>query len=192
MNPARRGYTLIEVLVALGLGLVLAAALQRFLVGAYRISRDLEADQRTAARAALPFELLAADLRNLPPGGDFALDADGLRFVTLNALDTGCTAARHAVRVRYSWAQAADARVRLRRAEQELTAVTAPGPGVLLTEPADRVVAEIFDGQHWQTRWPLPLPRRPQALRMTLTTTAARPYSRTVRLAPFEWTSHAD
>ncbi len=163
-RSAVRGFTLVELLVALALAALLIAVVQRVLLHLRRSSARLEATQPKDRSTAAALRLLRQDLENLPVGGAIELHEGRLAFVTLSALQTQRLAARQAVAVEHIWEASADG-WRWRRRERALDAPPVPG-GILLADGLREVAVEMFDGRQWQSRWPMATPRAARMLRM--------------------------
>jgi len=192
--PARRGsapaFTLIEVVVGLALGVVLLAAVQRIVVGAYRTSGNIE--QRSAADAARarPFQLLAADLQDRPAGGGLTLHDGVLTLPTLHAMQSPRVAARHVVSVRYRLEPAARGSFQIGRAEREPDDDVWTGAGVPLAEGVATVTIDVFDGERWHPEWPQSVPRMARAVRLTIEWSTGQRAERIVPLTPLQWRRH--
>jgi len=183
------GFTLVEVVVALALGVTLLVAVQALVVTSFRTSVEIQS--RSAAQAAreLPFDLLGPDLASLPAGGGFTLGYGGLTFTTLDSLHSQRLAARHAVVVRYRGEQAAG-RVRLVRQEREVEDQRFSDSGVVLTQDATAIHLEILDGRSWHDRWPLRTARTPAALRLTIEGPEGESLVHVFPLQPMRWRRH--
>lgn len=189
LNP-RSAFTLIEVVVALGLGVVLLVAVQSMVVHAYRSSVAIEEEGAQRSFQDLPFELLAQDLANLPAGAGLSLRGQVLSFNTMNAMQSDCVVARHAVDIEYAIERSADGAVRLKRLERELDEQRAPAAGVTLAAQLESASIEIFDKGTWHDTWPLPTPRTAMAVRLTITWPDGEPQQQIIRLAPLVWRRH--
>jgi type II secretory pathway component PulJ len=185
-------FTLLETVIALGLGVLLVAAVQSLVLHAYRAAATLEEQEHAAARTRLPFELLEQDLSGIV--GQVTLADGELAFTTTNALESERPVVRHAVVVRYQTKSVSDDALCLTRQERELGVdeETNPLGGAVLASGLAAVQLAVGDGQGWHTAWPKPVPRAAWALRMTLTWPDGRTQERTFRLAPWHWRGHDD
>ncbi|MEW6252155.1 MAG: prepilin-type N-terminal cleavage/methylation domain-containing protein [Planctomycetota bacterium] len=182
----RASFTLVETLVALALGALLAAAVQGLIVHAQRTSGQVCVDQAERARRGLPFDLLGQDLAQQPAPA-LVLHDGTLGLTTTAALQSPRLAARHLVNVVYA-TRAAENEPCLVRSEAELN--SAPGPGVALTGGLAAAEFAVFDGRHWQTAWAADPPRRARGLRLRLTWRDGQTLERVFGLGPFEWRRH--
>lgn len=187
--PVRTSFTLIEVVVALGLGVVLLVAIQSLIVHAYRVHATLERQRSADERDALPLALLEQDLTQRTAGGDLTLAEGNLVLDTLSALQADQLVARHAVMVRYSTQHSEHDDLRLLRQERE------PGqepavPPVVLAAGLTAVTFELFDGQKWHRTWPPPVSRAAGAVRVVLTWRAGAPETKIFQLTPLHWRRH--
>jgi prepilin-type N-terminal cleavage/methylation domain-containing protein len=188
--PEPSAFTLVEVIVALALGLLLLAGLQGMTVQAWRTANTLERQQTERDRRALVFDLLAADLAALPPVGGVEVAGSRLRLVTLHAMSAGRDAARHAVDVTWTTRGAPTDRLELLRSERELGAEKPDADGCVLATDVVALNCEVFDGSRWSATWPPPAPRSPVALRIMLQRSGAQPEQRVFRLALWSWRKH--
>jgi hypothetical protein len=186
----RPSFTLIEVVVALGLGVVLMVGVQRLTVQGYRAYAVLQQRQAQAGRYTLACELLGQDLAQLLSVGSLALRADTLSLTTGNAMQSTRVATRHAVVVRYAAVRCGDNRFRLLRDEHELGQESLGGSGVVLADGLTAVTWEVHDGQSWHTLWPLPVPRAARAVRVGLQWADGHQEQRVFALAPLHWGRH--
>ena len=192
-QPTRRAaFTLVEVLVASGLGVAVLLALQALLVNSYRTSVTLEQRAARAAVSQLPFELLQQDLESLPVGSGFRLADATLSFTTLNALHSTRVAARHTVVAIYVLDSDYAGRPRIRRREQELGTEITEDPGVILADNLQAASLSIFDGSEWHTSWPLRTPRRARAVRLRVVSSSGQKHERIIQLTPLRWRRHDD
>lgn len=191
MSRRRRGFTLIEVVIALGLGVLLLLGVQRIVVHAHRAAQAVEAVENAEGRESLPFSILGGDLASLPAGASFVLRDAALEFRTLNALQSQRMAARHTVNVRYSWRQAESGGFRLLRTEWELDRAPGEKTGFPLAVGRTRVSFEIYDGQRWHQRWPLRTRRSARAIRLRLER-RDESRERVLPLKPMRWSRHND
>lgn len=182
--------TLIEVVVALALGVLLLAGVQGIVLGAYRTATVIENQSFADARRQLPFELLRTDLQNQPAGGGLTLRGGVLWLHTMNALQSARVAARHAVGVHYRIEPAADGLCRIVRVEQELGQAFDPETGVVLADNVERAAMEVYDGRRWHSQWPLPTPRSARAVRLAIEWGPGQREECTVVLAPLRWRRH--
>lgn len=186
-----RAFTLIEVVVALSLGAVLAVALQSLLVHAYRTAETLEARESLHATRRLPVGLLRGDLEGCTPGSPITLERDVLTFTTTCALQSTVEAFRHAVEVSYRLQRADDDRLQLKRYERELDAEEA-APGIVIADNVRAVHFAVHDGRCWHTAWPPQTRPRAQAVRMSLAWNEAETTEQRFRMAPWTWRRHDD
>jgi type II secretory pathway component PulJ len=187
----RRAFTLVEVVVALGLGVLLVVGVQGLIVQAYRTSRTLEDRAQAEAVTRLPLELLEQDLAGTM-GGDLVLTNQSLTLRTANAMQSQRIATRHVVHVRYRAVQDPDGTWRLARQEWELDAPVpeAQSSGVVVAEGLAGVHFAAFDGRSWQGTWPPRVARRLLAVRGELTRENGAPEPRVFRMAPWRWRRH--
>jgi hypothetical protein len=183
-------FTLIEVVVGLGLGVVLLVAVQGIVVHAQRAGAALERRAAEAAVQALPFELLVQDLDSRPAGGGLSLRDGELSFTTLNALQSARIAARHVVAVGYRVERIGAGSCRLTRRERELGEQASDETGVVLASGLARAMIEIHDGRTWWDHWPLPTPRPATAVRLTTQRPACEPREQVAPVAPLRWSRH--
>ncbi len=186
----RSGFTLVEVLVGMALGVLLIVTVQSLMIHVYRTGATLEREWHEEALADLPFELLAADLASRPAGGGLSLTEGALTIQSLNSMESQRAAARHAVQVRYSLDRQRPRAQRLTRNEAELDADGVPETSVELASELIGATIEIYDGQAWHVRWPLPSGRAPRALRLTLVDQDGSRRERLYLLAPRSWKRH--
>lgn len=184
-------FTLIEVLVALGLALLLALGLQSLTVNTYRHARALEDRTETAARLALPLELFRQDLSHLTLTTALTLQHNGLSVATTSSMTSQRSAARHAVEVRYI-AVEQGGRWRLTRQEREPNVSGRWSGGTTLAGGLKGVVVEIFDGSAWHRTWPLPDLRPARAAHLVLDHVDGTTQCATVLLDPPRWRRHDD
>lgn len=191
MIRRRWAFTLIEVLIAMGLGVLLLLGLQRIVIHAYRAAQMVESEETANARASFPFSMLAADLAGLPAGAGFVLGGRSLTFRTLSALQSDSIAARHTVNVRYTWEPDGSDELALLRTEWELEAEPEDSVAVTIAQGLQRASIEIFDGQGWHGRWPLRTARAAGAVRLRLER-GDTSGMRVMRLKPMRWRRHSD
>jgi prepilin-type N-terminal cleavage/methylation domain-containing protein len=187
------GFTLIEVIVALSLGVMLAVAVQELLVRSYQAAYIVEQRETVSAVSSLPLELIVADLAQRPAGGGIALQDGTLSLTTTNAMQSERIATRHVVAVSYQQQPDDNGHLRLVRREVELGEEEGEGaeqPGVLLAESLRAIEFEIYDGRTWHSTWPPRVPRSPQAVRVTITHSSGERQQRVIRLAPMTWRRH--
>ncbi len=184
------GFTLVEVLVALGLSVVLLGAVQGLLVQIARTSAALARQGADDARRELPLTLLGQDLAQLLAAGSLSVHDQRLSLTTLNSLQAERLAARHAVEVRYAAAPAADGALQLLRQEWELGQSPPEDGAVVLSSDVAALTFEVFDGQRWQTQWPPSVPRAAGALRVVCRWRDGTVAQRVFRLAPLAWRRH--
>ena len=189
-HAAPRGFTLVETIVALGLGVLLLVAVQRVIVHVCRTTVAIEQLEASELRQALPFELLAADLDHRLPGDELALGARVLRFGSAHALQNPHPVPRHAVQVAYETRITDNSGLTLERTEWEIGAARVRENAVELSNQLKAVTFEIHDGRAWHQTWPPAVPRSACLLRMTLQWTDGTVRSRTFRLAPPRWSRH--
>jgi prepilin-type N-terminal cleavage/methylation domain-containing protein len=185
----RQAFTLVETLAALALAAILALATQRLVVNTYRQTAALQRRLDTEAVQALPLELLVQDLQNRPAGGGLELKDGVLTFGTLNALNSPGPALRHAAIVTYQTQADSGGALRLVRREHA-PGQNAAGPRWVLLAGIRKLDWAVFDGQRWQTVWPLTIPRSARALRVELIHADGRTSARTIRLQPLRWVGH--
>ncbi len=183
----RRGLTLIEVAVGLALGAALCAMLVSILVHTRRAT-DLIAERETSVqRARLPFETLAADLRNRPRAGVVKLSQGVLSFETLNALAPPTRAARFAVEVRYGATPHAGQPAFI-RAERAIEAAD-NHLVVSLAAPIESLRFAVSDGRQWFDNWPPGNRSGATAVRLSLQAAGDLDTTRVIALAPLRWTA---
>ncbi len=181
-------FTLIEVVVALALGVLLAAGVQSLTVHAFRTSAQLQREHTLAARRELAFILLEQDLATLPSPG-VVLSAGGLQFTTAAALQSDRTVTRNAVDVRYVVEPDRSGRQRLLRIEREPGAASGPA-GVELATALKTAQFAVFDGGDWLAVWPTGVPRAALGLRVRLEWPDGQALERRLALAPWHWRRH--
>ncbi len=183
-------FTLVEVVIALTLGVTLLVAVQGLIVGAYRTSDEVERRAADNAAHALPFELLRLDLENRPAGGGLMLADNALRLTTLNTLQSSRLAARHAVKVQYTVEPSNDGLHRLTRREGQLGQRGQRHPGVILADGISEVTLAVFDGREWRDRWPPQITRTAYAVRFEVTWPDGEQEQLIIPLAPLAWSRH--
>jgi prepilin-type N-terminal cleavage/methylation domain-containing protein len=186
----RPAFTLIEVVVALALGVTLLVAVQGLVVQAYRTGVQIEGRAARDATRMLPFVLLRQDLTNRPTTGGLWLQNGVLSFTTLNAMQSARVAPRHAVSVRYACERTGDGASRLLRREAELGRDDRAGAAVVLADGIAAATIDVFDGQSWHDRWPLRVARQARAVRIKLTWSSGKTETQIIRLAPLRWRRH--
>lgn len=184
-----RSFTLVEVLIALALGVLLALGVQSLTLGAYRVSTQIQKEAAHAAARCLAFDILAQDLSNLPAGGGIALGNGALVMTTLNSMAAQRPVARHAVTVQYRILTNAVTGKRLVRWEGPLGSEPLADSGVSLTDTLQSAEFKVFDGQKWQSTWPPATPQVARALRVSVTWTGSDQDERIVPLTPLRWRS---
>jgi len=189
IRPAR-GLTMVETLIALAIAGFLMLALQRLLAQTLATQRavDRNIDGRDLENAAL--ELLAADLTNLPAGGEIHLRENVLEFIGLSALHAQTLGARHAVRIRYRCGGDAGAASREWHRDEKELAATQYVAGAVLAERLTAATFEVFDGRRWQAEWPPATPVPALAIRVRLAYEGGSHIHRIIRLAPLRWSRH--
>ena len=185
----RNAFTLVEVMVALALGALLLAAAQRLLGFAHRTAVTVQADERARSFAAAPFDVFRDDLRMRPAGGGFSLRGGILEFVTLNALMSPTSAARHSVQVEYE-AVTGRGELALERRERELEAPDEPWVALEVVRGLTAVEFAVSDGRSWQPEWPPSIPRAATAIRLRLTHADGRIDERDFPLGALRWRRH--
>lgn len=188
----RPAFTLIEVVVALALGVTLLVAVQGLVVQAYRTSVQIEDRAARDATRTLPFALLGQDLASRPTTSGLWLQNGALSFTTLNAMQSTRVAPRHAVSVRYAYERTGDGTSRLLRRESEPGRDDRTGATVVLADGIATATIDVFDGQGWHDRWPLRVSRQACAVRIKLTWSNGEAKTQIVRLAPLRWRRHDD
>jgi hypothetical protein len=183
-----RSFTLVEVAVALALGVLLAAATQVLVVRAYRASQLLEKEDMQAAALRLPFELLRGDLLAQPSAGGIELRDGVLTFLTLCDLEGGSHATRHTVEVRYRAESAGESLV-LRRAQRTIGNDAKWLSGIVAAKGLKAVSLAVFDGQRWETTWPPSVGRPARGVRVILTGRSSES-TETIPLGPCAWRRH--
>lgn len=180
-----RGFTLVEVLVALTLVALLAVSVQVLTLRCQRTCTRLteRVQARDARRAAL--DLIAQDVSALPVAGSLSLGKDGLRLATLSALQTPRMAARHAVDVRYQLVADPNGSALIRN-EREPASRDWP-EGVELASGLAAATFELFAGRSWHTSWPLAAPQAAKALRVQLAWADGTAENLLLPLAPLAW-----
>ncbi len=191
----RRGLTLIELVIALALGALIAVALQTLAVRAYSSHKLVVERDRTARRGELPRTVFEHDCRNRAAGDDFELAGNMLRFRTLMAFQSERAATRHAVEVRYTIVHEDDETVLL-RAERELGDQAAWSSPLRLGQ-AQRIDIAVFDGRMWHSSWPLAIRRNAHAIRLRLSggdgaSGTPRFHESRVRVQPPRWRNHRE
>lgn len=177
----RRGLTLIEVAAGLALGAALCAMLISISINTRRSTDRIEQREALAQRARLPFETLAADLRNRPRAGVVKLSQGVLSFETLNALAPPVRAARFAVEVRYGVAALGGNRAFI-RAERLIDAAD-NHLVVSLAAPIESLRLAVYDGRAWFNEWPPGNRSGAAALRVALDADEER----VIPLVPMRW-----
>lgn len=189
-RDARHGFTLIEVIVALGLGLVLVFAAQSLAMYAHRAARAIETRDTARSMRELVPGLLAQDLANLTAGCGIVLAENTLALSTVHALQSPRLAARHAVAVSYVTRPRDDGRVDIVRREQERGSPAPDQPGVVLASGLQAARWAVYDGQTWQMRWPTGVPRAARAVRTTLEWSDGTRCQQVLPLTPLVWRRH--
>ena len=184
----RSAFTLIETVIALGLGVLLLLGVQRIVIHSYKTALFLELTESAEAELANPIELLTTDLNSRPAGSGFALRDRVLTFQTLNAMQSDRLAARHAVVVRYALKDDHES-VAVTRSEWETNQTSHDATEVMIGSDLDDAAIEIFDGQRWHDRWPPQTPRSAKAVRIRIEVNGSTK-SKVIRLAPFRWRRH--
>ena len=183
-------FTLIEMVVALGLGILLLVVVQQMTVQAYHTARIVQDRADEATVHGLPVTLLREDLAQLPPGGGVRLEECVLSLVTTNALQSQRVATRHAVTVAYRVAPSDAIGLQLVREESELGKARRKSSGVILVTGLQQVDLEVFDGRQWHRRWPLRMSRSATALRITIQWPNGERQQSVLRLEPLQWRRH--
>lgn len=163
----RAGFSLVEVVIALGLGVLLVAAVQTLVVQAYRTSQRMQADERFAELRRLPLELCRADLAGQPIVGGLELRDGVLTLETLCDLEGNTAAVRLAIQSRYR-TQSDGAELSVVRAQRPMRDPRGWSANVVIASGLKSFEVDVSDGQRWHPRWPTPTPRMPRALRIRL------------------------
>ncbi len=190
LRGSSSAFTLIEIVVALALGVTLLVAVQGLVVSAFRASDEIERHAVHAAARTLPFDLLRQDLESQPAGGGLLLADNVLRLTTLNALRSSRPAARHAVTVQYAVEPSGSGLFRLTRRENELGKRNRKQPGVILADEISEVTLDVFDGRQWRDHWPPRIARTAYAARITIVWSDGERRQKIVRLSPLPWSRH--
>lgn len=181
-----RGFTLVEILVALALSGLLVMGLQAMLVGARRAERRLAARTAAGRSSAVLADWLHQDLENLTAGSQPQLQDNQLLLTTVNSLRSQRPTPRAAVNVRYRLVPVAQGELRLERSEWDF-GTDAPPQGVPLGPELRASQWQVFDGRQWVQRWPPPTPRPGRALRWNWQISDGNSGQVIIPLAPLMW-----
>lgn len=188
----RRGFTLIEVLVAATLSLVVVVALQALLVGSLQRLRAVEQRVTTQQEATAELDLLADDLASLAAVPDLHVMRGRLWFAGLNCLCAPTDSVRRTVRIEYEWQpNGTPSGGSLVRHEAAFEHLNEPHSVRLSNRVVDFQVA-VWDGKVWHNTWPLATPRPATRLRVMLRRGDGRIIEREYRLAALPWKTHHD
>jgi hypothetical protein len=184
-----RATTLVEVVVALALGVLLVTGVQTLVVRSHQTARALETENADRERDRLPLELVRQDAAALPVTGSLELREGTLRMTTLCDLEAASERIRHAVDVRYHSVRESDG-LALRRAQRDVGLDVPWSNGVAIAKGLQAVRFEIFDGQRWETSWPPSTPRATRAMRIALTWAGEKKSEHVIALGPLHWRGH--
>ena len=190
-HARRTALTLVELLVTLALAAVLVTSVVALLRCTRAVVGEATARHRSTMAQDLVFELLTQDLHALASTGSVALADDALTMTTTNAMHGGA-GARHAVEVHYRLATARGDQRKMLRLENEVGAEPEHHHAVTVASALVAATFTVFDGRTWQRKWPPTTPQQAFAVRLELTSSPARSWSRTVVIAPLPWEAHHD
>lgn len=182
----RSAMTLIEVVIALALGVLLVAGVQVLMVRAHQSAKIVRAQVAESQVRDGWTALLQCDLANLATTGNLALKNNELVLATLNNLDPKSARARSTVAVRYR----RESDGTLSRSQRGLTDEEWP-EGAVLLRGLHSLTLEISDGQCWSGAWPRQhMNQRARGLRITWTLAGHPEIQRTMPLAELHWGRH--
>ena len=185
-----RGITLVEILVALALTALLLGAVGQLIVRGHRLERELHQTAQASARIARPLDILRSDLQQLPLSGSLQLTGEGLRYVTLQALQSSRPTLRSPVEVRHTLEPDPDGRSRWIRYESPPGKVAGAASPLMLAQDLRGLSFAVWDGHGWESRWPPPTPRTALALRISTESASGQTHSAVIPLRPLRWRSH--
>lgn len=148
----RVGLTLIEVVVALALGVVLVVGVQTLTVRAHHAARHLRAQEASTRRTEALHDLIRTDLLSMPSVGNMAVRDGELQVTTLNNLEPDSSRTRQTVSVRYRAVENTGS-YPLERAQRNARQEQWPA-GAVLAPYVQAVTFDVHDGRSWQTGWP--------------------------------------
>ncbi len=179
-----RATTLIEVIVALALGLLLVMTVQSLAVSAHRTHTILSERIATTRSTRVIEEVLRYDLSNLAAPVGVEIRDGRLTIGSLLRLSSERQAARERASVTYALEEGA-----LVRLERESTKEDAFVARVVVAGDISRFEALVHDGQAWRATWPTQVPRAVRAIRV-IVTDAKRTHAVTVPISPIKWSRH--
>ena len=189
----KRGFTLVEVLVAVALSTGVVIAVQTLLVRTLASARAIEHQQTAAAERTAGLDLLADDLAALAVGRELRVAPEGpLSIATLNSLCLNSGHVRHAVRVRYVWEPDHRGGALVRREYDVAEDENSPAAIAVIVARIAAWRVTVWDGQSWSTAWPPATPRPPVAVRVWIKRTSGEESERVIQLAPRAWRTHHD
>lgn len=198
MNRRRSGVTLLEVLVALALGVLLAAGVQTMVLRAHQVHEELRQRDQESRRTSAWRDLLRSDLAAMTTRSAFSLHDGRLELTSLQDLAADSWKTRSTVWVTYTAVPVGPALRLTRRqsrpsqsdpAPQEATSAGSSSE-LALVDGLRSVTFEVFDGRQWHAEWPLPAARRGLALRVLLQRDTAIAEELLVPLLPARWKRH--
>lgn len=186
----QRAFTLLEVLIALGLGAMVMVAVQSLAVHTFRVHETIRSSARDSAIARLPDVVLQQDLANLPLGATIELQDGVLRFDTLASLHDDRAAARVPVHVSYS-AEGRAGKFALVRSERALQAEEETATEVILLETSQPVEISVQHRTHWLDALREPLAVQDiGAVRIRLAGEQSQPTAILIPVHPPAWRHH--
>lgn len=182
----RSGLTLIEVTVALALGVLLVAGVQVLTVRSYQTAKSLRTEITNTQSQEGWLCLLRTDLLNQTATGNLSLQNDELVITTLNDLEPTSLCTRSTVAVRYR----READGFLSRTQRDVAVESWPD-GVCVLPKVKKIDFEVFDGQFWHGQWPLPhMSRRAIGLRILIETEEGAASEVILPLSAMHWSRH--
>ncbi len=158
----RRGFTLIEVVVAMALGVLLLTAVLGLVVRSRQLHDRFMQQARGQDLLAAPLRILADDLRAAGPGAAIDLRDGSLTFDTVNAMHSTRLVPREQTRVRFALVPDAGHAARIVRMEHPRGAFDGPDAASMpLGGSVEELQIRAFDGREWhaerrtEAAWPV-------------------------------------
>ncbi len=179
-----RATTLIEVIVALALGLLLVMTVQSLAVSAHRTHSILSDRIASTRNSRVVEEILRYDLNNLAAPVGVEIRDGRLTIGGLLKLSSDRQAVRERISVTYAVEDATLVRLERESAEEEPRVAR-----FIAGNEVSRFEALVHDGQAWRATWPTQVPRAVRAIRVIVTDTD-QTHAVTVPISPIKWGRH--